>query len=181
METRHKWSVADYHQMIETGLLADQTVELLRGEVIKVSPEGPLHSSVNYTVAQYLRDLLRGQAVIREAHPITLTDSEPEPDLAIVVPPYTNYLTHHPYPQDIYWLIEISDRTLAKDLGVKKGIYAGNGISEYWVIDLPHQKMWVFKQLKNGQYQNCFEQTTGTIYPDTFPNVAININRLLHP
>ncbi|MDJ0601709.1 MAG: Uma2 family endonuclease [Crocosphaera sp.] len=46
------------------------------------------------------------------------------------------YDTHHPYPEDIYWLIEISNTSLSKNLGAKKTIYASANIQEYWVIDL---------------------------------------------
>lgn len=179
MKSLYKWSVTEYHQMIETGLLEGKPVELLEGEIVKMSPEGPLHTSTNYLVAEYLRELLRGKAVIREAHPITLDNSEPEPDIAIVASPYTNYLTRHPYPQDIYWLIEVSERTLKKDLEEKTIIYARNGISEYWVIDLPHKKLWVFKQVEKGRYQNCDEFTTGIINPITFRDLDVEVNKLL--
>ncbi len=179
MKSLYKWSVTEYHQMIDTGLLEGKPVELLEGEIIEMSPEEPLHTSTNYSVAEYLRNLLRGKAIIREAHPITLDNSEPEPDIAIVTSPYTNYLTHHPYPQNIYWLIEVSNRTLKRDLEEKKITYARNGIREYWVIDLPHKKLWVLNQLKGVQYQNCSELTKVIIYPLAFPEIAIEIRKLL--
>ena len=118
-----KWSVDDYHLMIESGVLNNRSVELLEGEIIEMSPEGPLHSSTNDNVAEYLRELLRGLARIREAHPITLRSSEPEPDIAVVRLSKTNYSDRHPYPEDIYWLVEISYTTLEEDLGRKKRIY----------------------------------------------------------
>ncbi len=80
MKTLYKWSVEDYHQMIETGLLEGKQVELLEGEIINMSPEGIPHSYTNHSVAKYLRKLLPKLAVVREAHPITLDNSEPEPD-----------------------------------------------------------------------------------------------------
>lgn len=83
-------------------------------------------------------------------------NSEPEPDIAIVVSPYTGYLTHHPYPQDVYWLIEVSDRTLTKDLEEKSVTYARNEIPEYWVIALPHKKLWVFRQPQNESLPKPF-------------------------
>jgi Uma2 family endonuclease len=179
MTTLYQWSVAEYHRMIDTGLLEGKPVELLEGKIIEMSPEGPLHTSTNYSVANYLRELLKEKAVIREAHPITLDNSEPEPDIAIVASPYTNYLTRHPFPQDIYWLIEIADCTLKKDLEEKTITYARNGIPEYWVIDLPHKKLWVFNQPQSDRYQNCSEFTTGTITPIAFSNIDIEINKLL--
>ena len=98
---------------------------------------------------------------------------------ALVASPYTNYLTRHPYPEDIYWLIEVADRTLKKDLEEKTVTYARNGISEYWVIDLPHQKLWVFTQPQNYAYQNCLELTTGIIRPVIFPDLNVEIDKLL--
>lgn len=143
-----KWSVEDYHKMIAAGILSDRPVELIAGEILQMSPEGPIHTSINYISVTYLRSLLGTQAVVREAHPITLTDSEPEPDIAIVRSPYTLYLNHHPYPEDIYWLIEISDSTLGKDLTVKKTIYSCAEIQEYWIIDLNSKTLKYFKILE---------------------------------
>jgi Uma2 family endonuclease len=179
MKTIYKWSVAEYHQMIETGLLAGKPVELLEGEIIEMSPEGIPHSFTNRSVGNYLRQLLQDRALISEAHPITLDNSEPEPDLAIVRLPDTRYATHHPCPEDIYWLIEISDRTLKKDLEEKTITYARNGIAEYWVIDLPHKKLWVFTQPQCERYQNCAELTTEIINPISFPNLDIEVKKLL--
>ncbi|MEM8830168.1 MAG: Uma2 family endonuclease [Cyanobacteria bacterium P01_G01_bin.19] len=179
MKTLYKWSVEDYHQIIESGILEGKSVELLEGEIITVSPEKPLHSSRIDSVADYLRSVLQGKAKVREAHPITLDNSEPEPDIAIVKFDLNNYAVHHPYPQNIYWLIEISNSTLAKDLEEKSVTYARNGIIEYWVIDLPHNKLWVFTHPKQNGYANRQELVTGNIRPVAFSNVNIEVSRLL--
>jgi Uma2 family endonuclease len=174
-----KWSIADWHELIESGVLAERRVELLEGEIIEMSPEGAMHSSTNYSVAEYFRALLRDRAIIREAHPITLDNSEPEPDIAIVNSPYTNYFTRHPYPQDIYWLVEISNQTLKSDLEKKSIIYARNGILEYWVIDLVNKQLVVHTQPINNSYSQIQTLAAGTITPQAFPDLAIAINRLL--
>ena len=51
-----KWSVKDYHQMIEAGILQDR--ELLGGEISEMSPEGAPHYMLGEDVAAYLRTLL---------------------------------------------------------------------------------------------------------------------------
>lgn len=180
MKTLYKWSVADYHQIVESGVLANKSVELLEGEIIAVSPESPLHSSVNYSVANYLRGLLSNSAIVREAHPITLDNSEPEPDIAIVSAPYTQYISRHPYAQDVYWLVEVANKTLAKDLNAKSVTYARNGIREYWVIDLVSNKLWLFRDLENNSYQVQQELTTGVIKPIAFPEINVDVERLLN-
>ncbi|MEM7593336.1 MAG: Uma2 family endonuclease [Cyanobacteria bacterium P01_A01_bin.83] len=124
MTTSGKWSVDDYHLMLASGVLNNRAVELIAGEIIEVSPETPLHRFTNDSIAEYLRTLLQGKAKVFESHPITLDNSEPEPDISIVRLPNTNYLNHHPYPKDIYWLVEISSTTLEYDLNQKKQIPA---------------------------------------------------------
>jgi hypothetical protein len=42
MKTLYKWSVEDYHQIINSGVLEGKSVELLEGEIIEISPESPL-------------------------------------------------------------------------------------------------------------------------------------------
>ena len=179
MKTPYKWTVDDYHQLVETGLLEGKAVELLEGELIEMSPEGVPHSYTNRTVADYLRTLLKDKAFVSEVHPITLDNSEPEPDIAVVRLPHDIYKQHHPYPQDIYWLIEVSNSTLEKDLKDKNIIYARNGIPEYWVIDLSNKKLWVFTQPNLQGYSQTQELTTGNISPLAFPDVAIAIKNLL--
>ena len=179
MKTLYKWSIADYHQIIEAGILEGKSVELLEGEIVAVSPESPFHSSRIDTVAEYLRKVLQGVAKVREAHPITLDNSEPEPDIAIVRFNENNYLTHHPYSQDIHWLVEISNKTLTKDLQEKSVIYARNGIAEYWVIDLVNKKLWLFTNIQNDLYQNRQELTTGIINPIAFPQINVEVEKLL--
>ena len=179
MKTLYKWSVEDYHQIIESGILEGKSVELIEGEIVAMSPEKPIHSSRIDTISDYLRDVLRGIAKVREAHPITLDNSEPEPDIAIVRFEDNNYATRHPYPQDIYWLVEVSNKTLTKDLKEKSVIYARNGIQEYWVIDLLNNKLWVFTNSQQDGYLNKQEITTGKIKPIAFSKINIKVENLL--
>ena len=178
MSTSIEWSVDDYHRMIESGILNNRSVELLEGEIIAVSPKEPLHRFTNDSIAEYLRELLKGVAKVFEAHPITLSNSEPEPDIAIVRLPNTNYLTRHPYPKDIYWLIEISNTTLEDDLNRKKKIYAKEGINEYWVIDLKNTNLIIFREPSGNDYQNKLTLDRGTISSIAFPNLNIEVRKI---
>ena len=54
MKTLAKWSVNDYHRMIEAGILRDRRVELLAGEIIEMSPETPIHYSTVKRNTKYL-------------------------------------------------------------------------------------------------------------------------------
>ncbi|PZD71956.1 hypothetical protein C1752_04346 [Acaryochloris thomasi RCC1774] len=180
--TTYKWTVDHYHQAIKAGIFDDQPLELLRGELVVISPEGEPHAYYNSEVGDYLRSLLGSQAKIREAHPITLTnDSEPISDLAIVRPLGAVYLEHHPYPSEIHWLIEFSNATLTKDLTTKKITYAESGIQEYWVVNLRDKQLYTFKNLHNGQYTTEEVLEDGTISPMAFQDVKIQVYRLMNP
>ncbi|MGD1858171.1 MAG: Uma2 family endonuclease [Leptolyngbyaceae cyanobacterium] len=179
--TTYKWTIDRYHQAIQAGLFDDQPVELIRGEILIMPPEGEPHAYYNSEVGDYLRALLGSQAKVREAHPITLSeDSEPIPDLAIVKPLGPVYLEHHPYPSDVYWLIEFSDTTLVKDLTTKKTTYATSGVREYWVVNLKDKQLHIFKDLRDGQYTSEDILKTGTASPIDFQDVTIQVNRLIN-
>ena len=177
--TTYKWSIEEWHELVNSGVLEGKPVEFLEGEIIEVSPEGIEHSYTNDSVVKYLRKILNGIADVKESHPITLDNSEPEPDIAIVCLPETIYRNHHPYPQDVYWLVEISRQTLKKDLEQKIVTYARNGIPEYWVIDLVNKKLITHTQLQGNSYSQINEYKTGTVSTLAFPDVAIAIDKLI--
>ncbi|MGK7899024.1 MAG: Uma2 family endonuclease [Xenococcus sp. (in: cyanobacteria)] len=177
--TTYKWSIEEWHKLVESGLIEGKPVELLEGEIIEMSPEGIPHSYTNDSVVKYLRKILEGLADVKESHPITLDNSEPEPDIAIVRLPETIYRNHHPYPKDIYWLVEISNKTLRTDLEQKSKIYARNRISEYWVIDLVNKKLIVHTQPNNEGYAQIIEYQTGKVTPQVFPGVEVLLDKLL--
>ncbi len=137
------------------------------------------HSYTSENVVIYLRTLLSGLARVKESHPITLDNSEPEPDIAIVRLPETIYRNHHPYAEDIYWLIEISQRTLKKDLEHKSFTYARNGIPEYWVIDLQNKQVIVHTEPRDSKYSQVVRYQSGVISPLAFRDLKIALNKLL--
>jgi Uma2 family endonuclease len=175
-----KVTLEQYHLMVDAGIWDDRHVELLNGVVVEMPPEGMPHAHRSTTAGEYLREVLGSLAQVREGHPITFpSGSEPEPDIAIVQRLGDEYLAHHPYPENIFWVIEYSNSSLDKDLGVKAAIYASESIPEYWVINLKKNVLIVFRDPVDGKYQSRQEFTSGTISPLAFPEVAIEVARLL--
>jgi Uma2 family endonuclease len=174
-KTLYKWTVEDYHKLVDRGLLGNKPVELLEGEIVEMSPEGVPHRYITSSVADYLREILAEKAYISEAHPVTLDNSEPEPDIAIIRLPKTIYKEHHPYSEDIYWLIEISDSTLSTDLEDKARIYARNNIQEYWVLDIKGKQLWVFRHPLDDCYSDRVVWQAKKISPLSFPNLQLEV------
>lgn len=176
--TLTKWSVKDYHQMINAGILQNRSVELLAGNIVEMTPEKPLHTVYGEGLAYFLRQALTDRAWVREARPITLLDSEPEPDIAVVELPWFQYSQHHPYPENIFWVIEVSDTTLVKDINEKKVIYGKAGIQEYWVLDVKARKIIVFRDPTPNGYNNCEEISQGSLTPLAFSDISIPIEQV---
>ena len=179
--TTAKWTLEEYHRLAETGILGDRQVELLKGDIVEMASEGEPHAYSSSEAGEYLTGLLSDRAKIRQNHPVTLpNDSEPEPDLAIVQRLGREYRSHHPYPENIFWLIEYANSSLDKDLKVKSKVYAEVGISEYWVINLKTMELVVFRDPQNGEYTSKTILTSGAIQPLAFPDIAVSIDLILN-
>jgi len=178
MKTLAKWTVADYHRMVNTGILTGRRVELLAGEIFEMSPETPIHYTTAKRGAKFLENILAGKAEIRFNGPITLTDSEPEPDIVIVRLPESNYLERHPTAADIFWIIEVAHSSLKIDLELKARVYAGAGIPEYWVLDLAQRQVTVMRNPENHQYLDLVVITEGYLVSLAFPDIEIRLDDL---
>ncbi len=89
------------------------------------------------------------------------------------------YLQHHPYPTDIFWLMEYANTSLEKDLQLKRKIYASANIPEYWVVNLKTQELLVFRDPADGDYRSQTTMTSGILCPVSFPTVQVAVTRLL--
>ncbi|MEH2457244.1 Uma2 family endonuclease [Nostoc sp.] len=179
MKTLAKWSVDDYHRMVEAGILRGRHVELLAGEIVEMSPETPIHYTTAKRGAKYLEELLSGRSDVRFNGLITLSDSEPEPDIAIVRLPESSYSDRHPAPRDIFWIVEVAKTSLNKDLEIKAAIYATAEIQEYWVLSLSAKQMIVLRNPQNGKYVEKYTIGEAMITPLAFADVSVSVKRLL--
>ena len=178
--TTAKWTIDEYHRMIATGILDDRRVELLKGEIVEMSPSGETHAYFSSEAGEYLSRLLGDRAMIRQSKPITLpNNSEPEPDIAIVQRLGREYLEHHPNSENVFWLIEYSDSSLNKDFEIKSKIYAEVKIPEYWVVNLRKRRLVVFRDPQDGEYASKSTLAAGTICSLAFPDVAVSVDLIV--
>ena len=175
------WSIADYHQMIESGILdEDDRVELLEGKIVCMSPQRPFHAASVQRSSRLLFKLLGDLAEIRIQLPVTLgDDSEPEPDVAVVRFDNSEYSFRHPEAPDIYLLIEVADATIAKDRKQKARIYAKNQVLEYWILDVQRRQVYVFRQPEDGAYrEQIVLSSSDSIAMQSFPDIAIALDAM---
>ena len=135
-------SVAEYHQLGEFNEDGRRT-ELIRGILIEKMSKSPLH----YYLIETLRRMLSGQMQpdwdLRQEGPLTMADSEPEPDLAVVTGPLAAFRNTHPRTAAL--AIEIAVSSLAIDR-VKAAIYAEAGVQEYWIVCPEQKQVEVYRQ-----------------------------------
>lgn len=140
-----RFSVAEYHKLIEIGILTeDDNLELLDGYLVHKMSRNPPHDAALQLIQETLPRLLPAGWCLRMQSAITLSRSEPEPDAAIVRGNARTYATHHPTPADIGLVIEVADSTLDADRLDKGRIYAEAGIACYWIVNLVDRQIEIY-------------------------------------
>jgi Uma2 family endonuclease len=190
MQTREKtqnlrlWTVSDYHRIAEAGILkVGERVELLEGKIISMSAKGTAHSSAVRRTYKLLERGLGSFACISSQDPVTLNDrSEPEPDISVVKIHPLDYADHHPTPNEVYLIIEVTDSSFKFDCETKGKAYSQAGISDYWVLDVVKRQLYVFREPTPQGYQNQIVlDADAVISPLEFPDFQIHIQQMLPP
>ena len=146
--TFRKFTLDEYHKMIETGVLIDgEPYELLEGNLVKKMSHGAAHDSALQAIFKRLLRMLATGWDARGQSAVTLLDgSEPEPDVAIVRGDENTYRTRHPGASDIGLVIEVADSSLLIDRHDKGSIYARANLPVYWVVNVVDRVIEVYTQ-----------------------------------
>lgn len=81
----YRLSVAQYHQMIAAGILTENdAVELLEGWLVSKMTKNRLHSLSTQLTREALAQIVPEGWYVDDQEPITMGDSEPEPDVIVV-------------------------------------------------------------------------------------------------
>jgi Uma2 family endonuclease len=140
-------SVAQYHAMTQAGIIQeDDRLELLEGWLVAKMTKNPPHRLATGLLQDVLLALLPSNYHLNLQEPITLEDSEPEPDLTIVCGQRLDYRDRHPNAASVALVIEVADAILERDRGIKQRIYARAGIPIYWILNLRDRQLEVYTQ-----------------------------------
>ncbi len=169
-----QFSVAEYDQMVEAGILTpDDRVELLEGWIVNKMPQNPPHASSVSRVRRRVDRVLPETWTMRIQAPITLSNSEPEPDITLARGEEEIYDTRHPAAGDIGVLIEVGDSTVLDDRRYKGILYAQEKIPEFWLINIPARKVEVYTRPRGGKYPKKVEYTEKQALPLILDDVKI--------
>lgn len=142
----HRFTVEQYHRMIDAGILTENDkVHLIEGFILEMTPIGVLRRYAVDEVYHAVEKLLPTGWKAFMQQPITLADSELEPDVSVVRGTGADYKDHHPWPSEIGLLIEVADSSLTLDRSTKARLYAADGIPEYWIVNLIERQIEVLR------------------------------------
>ena len=179
---KHQFSVADYHEMLDRGILTERDrVELILGEVVEKMPFGSLHIACVDRLTLLLILAVGKQAITSVQNPIVLADSEPEPDLVLKRPRADFYAADKVRPVDVLLAIEVADSSLDFDRDVKGPLYAESGIVEYWIVNLIESCLEVHRRPSPaGTYGELITLRSGdTVEITALPGVSLAVSDIL--
>lgn len=162
-----------YHAMIEHGILTSDTpVELLDGLLVPKMSKNPPHTLATRLMREALEGVLPPGWYVTSQEPITLQQSEPEPDVSLIRGTPRDYATRHPGPADLGLVVEVADSSLPRDRKWKQVVYSQDGIVEYWLLDLVNRTLEVFTTPRIG---TRLGYTTSQTYEPT-DRVPVNLD-----
>jgi Uma2 family endonuclease len=173
---RRLFTVDEYMRMGEVGILGeDERIELIRGEILTMSPIGTRHAAFVDRFTRRLVMALGERAWVRVQGPVRLfADTMPEPDLAVLRP--RDYRQAHPTPEDVLLVIEVAETSLAYHRGSKAVLYAEAGIPEYWVADGVGEAVEVHRFPDGRRYRQSMPlAASASVSPLAFPDIAVRL------
>jgi Uma2 family endonuclease len=179
---RRLFTISDCYKMVDAGILRpEERVELIHGEIVKMSPIGTRHAAAVDRANRAFVRLVGDNAIVRVQSTTVLDEfCAPEPDVALLRPRDDFYVHKHPAGPDILLIIEVADSSLEYDTGVKAELYAILGVHEYWVVDLPNNRLLAYSDAMKDSYRSIRElHRNDSVAPQLLPDCRLAVDVLL--
>ncbi len=164
-------SVKAWHHIIDQGLLSKRA-ELIRGVIIEKTSKSILHTLLSNWLLDTIKQLAGESFWVRKEDPLTLADSEPEPDISVVEGRPQDHTEH---PTTAALVVEVAVSTLAEDRAMAD-IYAEAGVSEFWVVDATGKAVEAYREPRDGHYQTMETKRAGEILTcAALPDIRLDI------
>lgn len=171
-------SIDRYHRMIDLGVFDEWPVELLNGVLVEKMPKSELHIFLVQFLYRALNQFCPDTKwLVAKEDPITIGNSEPEPDIAVISGTLSDF--RHTKPTTAELVIEVAISSLALDRA-KAPEYASAGISEYWIIRPEDEVTEVYRRPSNGAYLEKIEVSASeTLESSSFPGFRFHMGEVL--
>jgi Uma2 family endonuclease len=173
----------EYHRMADDGVFPPEArLELIRGEIVEMSPIGPGHSGSVRRFIRLFSSRLGDYAMVDAQNPVLLREqeSEPQPDLTLLRLQDDFYSTGTPTPDDTLLVVEVAESSLSYDRKVKMHLYAEAGIPESWLVDVNSKTLFVYRRPSPEGYRDVRAYRRGeSVSPEAFPDVQFTVDEML--
>lgn len=173
-----RWSVKEYERFTEMGAFR-KNVELIRGIIVEKMSKSPLHRFIALALYDLLAAILPDGFFALHESPLRLSDSEPEPDVAVVRGVKSDYRDCHPSTAALVIEVAVSDVSLDRE---NASLYAEAGVEEYWIVLPKQRQVEVYREPRDGAY--AFKLTCdapSVLECASVPGVRMNLDELFKP
>jgi Uma2 family endonuclease len=163
-------SVEEYHRLGEFNDNHRRT-ELIRGVVIEKMSKSPLHRALCSRLYRFFSQNVPPGYSVWKKEPLTLRDSEPEPDLAVTLGDEAAFRDRHPGTAELVIEVAISSAALDRE---NASLYAEAGVKEYWIVLGDRQAIEVHRQPAGDRYLTHETVSAGEIV-EPLPGVRFSV------
>jgi Uma2 family endonuclease len=176
---RKRWTREDVQFLVGVGRLAPGRFELIQGDILLKMPQGRLHIFIVMQLLQILLDVFGADRIQSQSSIVIDEENEPEPDAVVLTGSLRDFIEKEPGPADVALVVEVSDSTLTTDRGLKAGLYAAAGITEYWIVVARERKVEVYREPgPSGYASRITVSDSERLSPLAAPHASIEAARL---
>ncbi|MGQ3685952.1 MAG: Uma2 family endonuclease [Candidatus Loosdrechtia sp.] len=178
-ETIHRFSIKEYHQLIESNILhEDDRVELIEGRIVDMVPVGSKHAASVGRLNRIFTLQLQTSVIVQVQNPVQLLNqSELQPDIVLLKNRDDFYAERLPTADDILLVIEVADSSLEYDRETKIPLYAKAHIPEVWLVNLRENIIDIYSDPSSEGYHVITKcRGSQTVTPQNFPDIKIVVS-----
>jgi Uma2 family endonuclease len=174
-------TVADVYRLQEEGVLTDgDSFELIDGEIVPMAAaKANAHEQMKSHLVRKLVMATPPDIGVYVEPSITFAEATLlEPDIALW--PFGAVMEKVRGP-DLLLVVEVANSSIAFDLRVKAGLYAGFGVRDYWVVDAVRYTIRTHRNPAGDRYGDIEEyEAEETVAALLLPDVRVRLGDFGH-